>query len=145
MDYLSHFSIGAHQTCFSSQHGKIDCLLALSFHGVYTCWSCEPLHSVAKLCEVLKYHLRQKLEILAEKAKNSKNIKLQELKNVMLSTGSQRGRRGVVGWLYQRTFSKPSPQRLGVASGLRRMAHHIDWLRECLFLLLLLERRWMEA
>ena len=54
-------------------------------------------HLVAKLCEVLKYH--QKFDTHAEKAKNSKNTKLQELKNVKLSTGSQCGKRSGVGWL----------------------------------------------
>ena len=83
-EYLSHFSICALRTCFSSQHGIIGADgFALSLHGVCTCWSCEPLlvvdHLVAKWCEVLKYHLRQKFDTLAEKAKNSEDIGLQEL------------------------------------------------------------------
>ena len=83
-EYLSHFSICALRTCFLSEHDIIGADgFALSLHGVCTCCSCEPLlfvdHLVAKRCEVLKYHLRQKFDILEEKAKNSEGIGLQEL------------------------------------------------------------------
>ena len=52
-------------------------------------------HLVAKRCEVLKYHLRQKFDILEEKAKNSEGIGLQELEECqalkwLLSAKTQR-------------------------------------------------------
>ena len=58
-------------------------------------------HLVEKLCEVLKYHLCQKFDILAEKGKKSNNTKLQELKECQASSGS--------------TFSARKTQRRWVA------------------------------
>ena len=130
-EYLSHFSICALRTCFSSQHGIIGADgFALSLHGVCTCWSCEPLlvvdHLVAKRCEVLKYHLRQMFDILEEKAKNSVDIGLQELEERqalkwLLSAEDAAALGGVV------KGSSQSPLFSGFWSQARlhRIAHHI--------------------
>ena len=72
-----------HRTCSSSQHGITDvvCLLYrfMEFARAGAVKHCTVNHLVAKLFEVLKCHLCQMFNMLAEKAKNSEDIRMQEL------------------------------------------------------------------
>ena len=69
--------------CFSSRHGIIDVDFlhdrCLEFARVDAVNHCFVDQLVAKLSEVLKYHLCQKFDRLAEKAKSSEDIRMQEL------------------------------------------------------------------
>ena len=69
-DHLSHFSVGAHRTCFSSQHGITGAEILhkryMEFARAGAVNHGEEDQLVAKLCEMLKYHLRQKRNDLVQ-------------------------------------------------------------------------------
>ena len=69
-DHLSHFSVGAHRTCFSSQHGITGAEILhkryMEFARAGAVNHGEEDQLVAKLCEMLKYHLRQKCNDLVQ-------------------------------------------------------------------------------
>ena len=71
---------------------------------------------MAKLCEVSKYHLCQKFDILAEKAKNSEDIRVASVggtSSIQVAPPSQRGRRSGVGWLGQTGCLKALSSAIG--------------------------------